>query len=141
MGDDKSLIKSIENVFRKSWELPALTDWGSSITYTYGDVATRVCFIHSLFDVLGIKPGDKIALCDKNSSNWAISMLAIITYRAVAVPLLPDYSKQQLKMLCEHCDAKFMIGNRQLSTLWEEGECPMYLLDTEDLLNGYADVR
>lgn len=134
MGDNKNLIKSIETVFRKSWELPALTDWDSNITYTYGDVATRVCFIHSLFDVLGIRPGDKIAICDKNSSNWAISMLAIITYRAVAVPLLPDYSKQQLKMLCEHCDAKFMIGNRQLSTLWEEGECPMYLLDTEDLL-------
>ena len=134
MKDNRSLIKSIENVFRNSWEQPALTDWGSNVTFTYGDVATRVCYIHSLFEVLGIKPGDKIAICDKNSSNWAISMLAIITYRAVAVPLLPDYSKQQLKMLCEHCDAKFMIGYRQLATLWEEGECPMYMLDTEDLL-------
>ena len=114
--------------------MPALTDCGSNVTYTYGDVATRVCYIHSLFEVLGIKPGDKIALCDKNSSNWAISMLAIITYRSIAVPLLPDYSRQQLKMLCEHCDAKFMMGNRQLATLWEEGECPMYMLDMEDLL-------
>ena len=134
MEKDKSLIKSIEDVFRSSWNQPALTDWGSDVTYTYGNVATRVCYIHSLFEVLGIKPGDKIAICDKNSSNWAISMLAIITYRSTAVPLLPDYSKQQLKMLCEHCDAKFMIGNRQLATLWEEGECPMYMLDTEDLL-------
>ena len=134
MESNRSLIKSIENVFRKSWDLPALTDWGSNVTYTYGDVATRICYIHSLFEVIGIKPGDKIAICDKNSSNWAISMLAIITYRAVAVPLLPDYSKQQLKMLCEHCDAKFMVGNHQLATLWEDGECPMYMLDTEDLL-------
>ena len=134
MENNRSLIKSIENVFRKSWDLPALTDWGSNVTYTYGDVATRICYIHSLFEVIGIKPGDKIAICDKNSSNWAISMLAIITYRAVAVPLLPDYSKQQLKMLCEHCDAKFMVGNHQLATLWEDGECPMYMLDTEDLL-------
>lgn len=134
MESNRSLIKSIENVFCKSWDLPALTDWGSNVTYTYGDVATRICYIHSLFEVIGIKPGDKIAICDKNSSNWAISMLAIITYRAVAVPLLPDYSKQQLKMLCEHCDAKFMVGNHQLATLWEDGECPMYMLDTEDLL-------
>lgn len=134
MENSRSLIKSIENVFRKSWDLPALTDWGSNVTYTYGDVATRICYIHSLFEVIGIKPGDKIAICDKNSSNWAISMLAIITYRAVAVPLLPDYSKQQLKMLCEHCDAKFMVGYHQLATLWEDGECPMYMLDTEDLL-------
>lgn len=134
MKKDYSLIKSIEDVFRSSWNQRALTDWGSDVTYSYGDIATRVCYIHSLFEVLGIKPGDKIAICDKNSSNWAISMLAIITYRSIAVPLLPDYSKQQLKMLCEHCDAKFMIGNHQLATLWEEGECPMYMLDTEDLL-------
>ena len=134
MEKDNSLIKSIEDVFRSGWDMPALTDWGNDVTYSYGDVATRVCYIHCMFEVLGIKPGDKIAICDKNSTNWAISMLAIITYRSIAVPLLPDYSKQQLKMLCEHCDAKFMMGNRQLATLWEEGECPMYMLDTEDLL-------
>jgi long-chain acyl-CoA synthetase len=131
---DNSLIKSIEDVFRSGWDMPALTDLGSDVTYSYGDVATRVCYIHCMFEVLGIKSGDKIAICDKNSTNWAISMLAIITYRSIAVPLLPDYSRQQLKMLCEHCDAKFMMGNRQLATLWEEGECPMYMLDTEDLL-------
>ena len=134
MEKDNSLIKSIEDVFRSGWDMPALTDCGSNVTYTYGDVATRVCYIHCMFEVLGIKPGDKIAICDRNSSNWAISMLAIITYRSIAVPLLPDYSRQQLKMLCEHCDAKFMMGNRQLATLWEEGECPMYMLDMEDLL-------
>ena len=134
MEKDHSLIKSIEDVFRSGWDMPALTDCGSNVTYSYSDVATRVCYIHCMFEVLGIKPGDKIAICDRNSTNWAISMLAIITYRSIAVPLLPDYSRQQLKMLCEHCDAKFMMGNRQLATLWEEGECPMYMLDTEDLL-------
>lgn len=134
MEKDHSLIKSIEDVFRSGWDMPALTDCGSNVTYSYSDVATRVCYIHCMFEVLGIKPGDKIAICDRNSTNWAISMLAIITYRSIAVPLLPDYSRQQLKMLCEHCDAKFMMGNRQLATLWEEGKCPMYMLDTEDLL-------
>ena len=127
MEKDNSLIKSIEDVFRSSWDMPALTDWGSNVTYSYGDVATRVCYIHFLLEVLGIKPGDKIAVCDKNSSNWVISMLAVITYRSVAVPLLPDFSKQQLKALCEHSEAKFMIVNRQLSTLWEEGESPVYM--------------
>ena len=114
MEKDNSLIKSIEDVFRSSWDMPALTDWGGNVTYTYGDVATRVCYIHFLLEVLGIKPGDKVAVCDKNSGNWVISMLAIITYRAVAVPLLPDFSKQQLKVLCEHCEAKFLMGNRQM---------------------------
>lgn len=130
----KSIIKQIENVFRERWDDDALTDWGSDVTYKYGDVATRICYMHLLFESLGIKPGDKIALCDKNSSNWAIAMLAVLTYRAVAVPLLPDYSKQQLKMLCEHCDAKFMIANHRLANLWPDGDCPMYMLDVEDLL-------
>ena len=133
MGKDNSLIKDIEEVFRSSWDMAALTNWGSNVTYTYGDVATRVCYIHILLEVLGIKPGDKIAVCDKNSDNWAISMLAIITYRAVAVPLLPDFSKQQLKMLCEHSEAKILMGNRQMATLWDEEDSPMYMLDTEDL--------
>lgn len=130
----ESIVKQIESVLRERWDCEALTDWGSGITYKYGDVAMRICYMHLLFESLGIKPGDKIALCDKNSSNWSIAMLAVLTYRAVAVPLLPDYSKEQLKMLCEHCDAKFMIANHRLAKLWPNGKCPMYMLDVEDLL-------
>ena len=104
------------------------------MTYKYSDVAIRISFIHCLFEELSIKPGDKVAICDKNSSNWAVAMLATITYRAVAVPLLPDYSEKQLVELCEHCDAKFMIGSRRLAKLWPEGSCPMYLIDISDLL-------
>lgn len=114
--------------------MPALTDYESSITFTYGDVATRIRYIHLLFEELNIKPGDKIAICGKNCTNWAVSMLAVITYRAVAVPLLAEYSNMQLVELCEHCDAKFMIGDKRLVNLWPEGQCPMYLLDLEDLL-------
>lgn len=129
-----SLIKIIENSFRQSWDRPAFTDYGSDLTYKYSDVAIRISFIHCLFEELSIKPGDKVAICDKNSSNWAVAMLATITYRAVAVPLLPDYSEKQLVELCEHCDAKFMIGSRRLAKLWPEGNCPMYLIDISDLL-------
>lgn len=130
----ESLIKTLEKRFKESWDEPALTDYGSDLTIRYGDVAKRISYLHLLFEQVGIKPGDKVALCDKNSANWAISMLAILTYRAVAVPLLTDYSNAQLVMLCEHCGAKFMVGNKKLSKLWPDGKCPMYLLDTEDLL-------
>lgn len=140
---NQSIIKQLEDVFKRSWNAPALTDYESNQTYTYGDVATRIRYIHCLFEALGIKPGDKIAICGKNSTNWSISMLAIITYRAVAVPLLSDYSNMQLVSLCEHCDAKFMVGDKRLKGLWPANECPMYLLDIEDLLamepNLYTD--
>lgn len=129
-----SLIKRIEEVIRERWDDAALTDYGSDVTYRYRDVAKRVCYMHLLFESLGIKAGDKVAICDKNCSNWAIAMLAVLTYRAVAVPLLPDYSKEQLKMLCEHCDAKFMIASYRLANLWPEGQCPMYMIDVKDML-------
>ena len=129
-----SIIKQIETVFREQWDGNALTEWGSDVTFKYGDVAMRICYMHLLFEALDIRVGDKIAVCDKNSSNWAIVMLAVLTYHAVAVPLLPDYSKEQLKMLCEHCNAKFMIANHRLAHLWPKGECPMYMLDVKDLL-------
>ncbi|MDO4756088.1 MAG: AMP-binding protein [Parabacteroides sp.] len=131
---DFNLIKQLENVFKQSWNKPAFTDYESGLTFTYGDVATKIRYIHFLFEELKIKPGDKIAICGKNSTNWSVAMLAIITYRAVAVPLLSDYSSMQLVSLCEHCDAKFMIGEKRLRDLWPTGECPMYLLDIEDLL-------
>ena len=129
-----SILKRLEEVMREQWDCDALTDYGSDITYKYSGVAKRICYFHLLFESLGIKPGDKVAICDKNSSNWAIAMLAVLTYRAVAVPLLPDYSKEQLKMLCEHCDAKFMIASHRLANLWPEGQCPMYMIDVMDLL-------
>jgi len=94
----KSIVKQLETVLREQWDRDALTDSGQDVTYKYGDVAIRICYLHMLFESLGIKPGDKVAICDKNSSNWAIAMLAVLTYRTVAVPLLSDYSKQQLRM-------------------------------------------
>lgn len=129
-----SLIKTYQNRFIESWNEPALTDYGSGMTLTYGDVAKRISYLHLLFEQVGVRPGDRVALCDKNSANWAVSIFAILTYRAVAVPLLTDYSDAQLVMLCEHCGAGFMVGNKNLSRLWPEGKCSMYLLDTEDLL-------
>ena len=132
--DSKSILKCLEETIREQWDCDALTDYGTDETFKYRDVAVRICYLHMLFESLGIKPGDKVALCSKNSSNWAIAMLAVLTYRAVAVPLLPDYSNEQLRMLCEHCDAKFMIASHRLANLWPEGQCPMYMIDVEDLL-------
>lgn len=130
----ESVIKIIENSIREGWDKPALTDIATNTTYTYCEVAVRISYIHSLFEELGIKKGDKVAICDKNSCNWVISLLAVVTYKAIAVPLLPDYSDKQLVMLCDHCGAKFMIASNRVSHLWDDRECPMFLLDISDLL-------
>ncbi len=147
MINEKSLIKRIERVFREAWDQPALTNYGSDTTYSYGDVATRVAYLHLLFQEMGIQPGDRVALCDKNSANWVISELAIITYRAVGVPLLPDFSEKQIMALCEHSESKLLIGSKKLTTLWPKGEgiatIDIDLPPTLDakLLTGEAEVR
>lgn len=129
-----SLIKRLETAFREGWDNPAFTDYGTDLTFTYADIANRIAYMHLLFRELGIQPGDKIALCSKNCSNWAVAILSVITYRAVAVPLLPDYSDEQLMMLCEHCDAKFMICGTRLAGLWPENERPMYMYDIANIM-------
>ena len=88
---DTSLIGMIENSIKRNWKFPAYTDYGTSVTYTYRDVACKIKGLHLLFADLGINPGDRIAICDKNSSNWAISFLAVLTYGAVVVPILSDF--------------------------------------------------
>lgn len=122
MINEKSLIKRIAKAIREAWDKPALTNFGTDLTYTYANVAERIAYIHLLLQELGVKPGDKVALCDKNSANWVVAQLAIITYRAVSVPLLPDFSQTQIANLCEHSEAKVLIGGQKLSCLWAEGE-------------------
>ena len=107
---DTSLIGMIENSIKRNWKFPAYTDYGTSVTYTYRDVACKIKGLHLLFADLGINPGDRIAICDKNSSNWAISFLAVLTYGAVVVPILPDFSKEQIENIFEHSDSVLMIG-------------------------------
>lgn len=130
----KSLIKEFEKVIRESWDYPSLTDFGSESTLTYGDVAKQIASCHATFEVLGIKPGDNVALCERNTRNWIIALLAMMTYGAVAVPLLPDYSDRQIVELCGHCGAKFLLGGRRLGSIWAEGSCPVSLIDLNDLL-------
>lgn len=132
---EKSLIKRIEEVFHISWDKPALTNVGSDFTYTYGDVAERVAYMHVLFKELGLKPGDKIAVCDKNSAEWTVVLLAIITYRGVAVPLLPDFSESQIAALCEHSESKVLFGGARLAKLWAEGEAKMPFFEIDRVIS------
>ncbi len=116
---DSSLVRIIEKTLLEHWDRPSMSDFGTDVNYTFGDVAQRIDMLHRLYAELGIEKGDKISLCDKNSSNWAVSMLSILTYGAVAVPILADFSVEQIENIYKHSDSKFMIcGNR----VAEEGQ-------------------
>ncbi len=107
----------IENSVRENWDSPAYTDYGTEVNYTYGDVARKIHSLHGLFAELGISKGDRIALCDKNSSNWAVSFMAALTYGAVVVPILSDFSPEQIENIYTHSESKLMIGRKGVQTV------------------------
>ena len=77
----------IEQSIIKNWDQDALTDYKGA-TLQYKDVARKIEKMHILFENCGVKPGDKIALCGRNCAHWAVSFLAVLSYGAVAVPIL-----------------------------------------------------
>ncbi|MDE7072043.1 MAG: AMP-binding protein, partial [Bacteroidales bacterium] len=83
----QSFLQIMEESVKRNWELPALTDYKGT-TFQYKEIARKIAKLHLMFEHAGIHPGDKIALCGRNSAQWAVAFLATITYGAVAVPIL-----------------------------------------------------
>lgn len=97
------LDSAIEN-----WHKPALCDYRGE-TFVYADLATHIAKLHIVFRKLGIRQGDKIALCGKNSARWGIAYLASVSYRAVAVPILTGFTPDNLQTLINHSDSVFLF--------------------------------
>lgn len=110
-----NLISYIENTLKDNQELLALTDFHGQ-SFQYRDVARKIAKLHILFDRSGIRPGDKIALCGRNSAQWAIAFLATITYGAVAVPILHDFKPDNIHHLVNHSGARLFFAD---SSTWE----------------------
>jgi len=100
----ENFIKYIEDSLKLNWELPALSDYQGQ-SYTYKDVARKIARIHIMFEECGINKGDKISLIGKNSANWAMTYLAIVTYGAVVVPILPDFLPNDVHHIVNHSDS------------------------------------
>ena len=87
---EQSFIAYIENSIKENWDLDALTDYKGA-TLQYKDVARKIEKLHIIFEASGIKKGDKIAVCGRNSSHWGVTFLATLTYGAVIVPILHEF--------------------------------------------------
>jgi long-chain acyl-CoA synthetase len=99
----------MDQVIQKRWNDVAFVDYGEKKQYTHGEVAQQVRRFHKLFRTLGIQPGDKVAIASRNCSNWVVSYMAIMSYKAVAVTLLQDFKAEDLARLIEHSDSKMLI--------------------------------
>lgn len=105
----------ISSSIRNNWNLPALTDFHGN-SYFYKDVARKAVKLHILYEHCGIKKGDKIAICGRNSSQWAIAFLATVTYGAVIVPILSDFKPDNIHHLVNHSESKLLFVD---SAIWE----------------------
>lgn len=101
-------VDLIAESLKKNWDLDALTDY-QGVTLQYKDVARKIEKLHILFENAGVAKGDKIALCGRNSANWATAFLATLTYGAVAVPILHEFKAQQVHDIVNHSEAKILF--------------------------------
>ncbi len=111
----ESLNQLIEQSIKKNWESMALSDMGG-INYQYKDVAEAVAKVHIMFKAAGIKTGDRVAICGKNSSNWVVVLLACLTSGVVAVPVLHEFKADTVTHLLNHSGAKMLFVD---PAIWE----------------------
>lgn len=105
----ENLLEIYAGSFRDNWSLPALTDYITKDTITYGDFARRIARIHLFYKQCGIKEGDKIALMGKNTTTWVTVFMATVTYGAVIVPVLQDFNPQDAQHIINHSDAVMLF--------------------------------
>jgi len=108
-----TLVSLFVNSLKKNWNLNAFSNYNRD-TITYGDVADKILFLHSLFNNCEIKKGDKIAIIGKNSINWAITYLATVSYGAVIVPILPDFKSDDVHHIVNHSDSVLLFSTDQI---------------------------
>lgn len=111
----KSLNNLIKQSIIENWNRMALSDMGG-INYQYKDVAELIAKIHIMYEAAGVKPGDKVAICGKNSSTWAVVFLSALTYGAVAVPILHEFKADMVQHLVNHSGSKLLFVD---AAIWE----------------------
>ena len=120
---DKSFIAFIEESIKKHWDLDALTDYKGA-TLQYKDLARKIEKMHILLEESGVKPGDKVAICGRNCSHWGVAFLAILTYGAVAVPILHEFKADNVHHIVNHSDARLLFVGDVAWDALNEAEMP-----------------
>lgn len=132
---EKSFIAFVEESIKKHWDLDALTDYKGA-TLQYKDVARKIEKLHILLAESGIKPGDKVAVCGRNSSHWGVAFLAILTYGAVAVPILHEFKADNIHNIVNHSEARLLFVS---DVVWESlNEAEMPLLEGIILMTDFT---
>lgn len=113
----------IQKSIIEHWDMDALTDY-KGVTLQYKDVARKIEKLHIMFESSGVVKGDKIALCGRNSAHWAVAFLATQTYGAVAVPILHEFTPEQIHNIVNHSEAKLLFVGDVVATTIDGTKMP-----------------
>ena len=120
----------IEKCIIDNWDYDALTDFKGA-TLQFHDVARKIEKLHIMFENSGIERGDKIALCGRNSANWAVAFLATLTYGAIAVPILHEFTPDQIYNIVNHSESKLLFEGDVVAPTIDPQQMP----DLEGIIN------
>ena len=109
----KHYFTRLEEAVRNNWERPALGNFRGEL-FTFGQFATQIEKFHIFFEAIGLKKGDKVALCAKNSARWGITFFAANTYEAVLVPILADFHPDSVNSLVDHSESKILLTDTDI---------------------------
>ena len=123
MGQIGSFNALIQKSIIDNWDRDALTDFKGQ-TLQFHDVARKIEKLHILFENSGIQKGDKIALCGRNSSQWAVAFLATLTYGAIAVPILHEFNTEQIHNIVNHSEARLLFVGDHVATIIDPQAMP-----------------
>ena len=101
----KHYLSYLQETMTSSWDVLAMKDLDGENSYTYAQLAAAIKRLHVTWQQLGIKEGDKIALCGRNCANWGLLFLAVESYKAVVVSILPDFTAEGIYSLVDHSEA------------------------------------
>ena len=112
----ENTIKIFEESFRNNWDLPALSDYNTKQSLTYGDFAEQIARLHLIYKECGVNPGDRVALIGKNTPSWVVVFMGTITYGAVIVPILQEFNPRDAQHIINHSEATLLFAS---NAIWE----------------------
>ena len=109
----KHYFTRLQEAMISNWDRPALGNYRGE-TFTFGEVATQIAKLHVLYEAIGLKKGDKVALCAKNSARWGIAFFSANTYEAVVVPILADFHPDSVNSLVDHSESTVLFTDTDI---------------------------
>ena len=135
----KHYFTRFEEAIKANWERPALGNFRGEV-FTFGELATQIAKFHVFFDAIGLKKGDKVALCAKNSARWGVTFFAANTYEAVLVPILADFHPESVNSLVDHSESLVLLTDTDIWSKLDITKMPTIkaVISTSDFSLRYA---